>query len=63
MITSKGLTILNKNQCARGSLNKLGIDKFSNGHWFHRFQYFFIRLIPSRLFKNNRFGKRKIELK
>lgn len=61
---SKAFGVLNRNQCARGSLNKLGIDNCNNGHWIHRLQNFVMKITPLSLrYKFTRYAKRKIALK
>lgn len=42
----KGLLAVTPNQCARGSLNKLGVEEYTHGHWFHRLQAQLVNIIP-----------------
>lgn len=42
----KGIIAINANQCARGSLNKLGVDDYTYGHWYHRLQALLANAIP-----------------
>ena len=42
----KGIIAVNANQCARGSLNKLGVDSYTHGHWFHRLQAQLANALP-----------------
>jgi hypothetical protein len=46
MTPNNGLTVISPTQCAKGSINKLGICDWTCGHWYHRIQFFIIKLIP-----------------
>jgi len=41
-----GIIAIKPNQCARGSLNKLGVDEHTRGHWYHRLQGNIANIIP-----------------
>lgn len=59
MVPDKGSIVINRNQCAKGSLNKLGIDNCSSGHWFHRLQNYILSMIPLRIrYKKIKYAKR-----
>jgi hypothetical protein len=42
----KGFFAISPSQCARASLNKLGIESYTYGHWFHGLQAHLVTLIP-----------------
>lgn len=44
----KGFLTVSANECARGSLEKLGIDDYTHGHWWHRIQGVLAGLLPRR---------------
>jgi len=45
-----GIWILHPDQCVKGTLNDLGYERETNGHWVHKIQAFILRSLPRSLF-------------
>jgi 17beta-estradiol 17-dehydrogenase / very-long-chain 3-oxoacyl-CoA reductase len=46
---ANGFSVISTKQCVTGILNDLGYENYSEGHWIHKIQAFFLNLVPKSL--------------